>query len=140
MEASEQGAWAETAADGWSEMPELREFMLAFGRVVAAAEGAHAFVAEIDGRMVATGAMMIHEGVALLAGASTVLAGRRQGAQTALLARRLAHAAAAGCDIAMMGALPGSGSQRNAERNGFRLAYTRLKWRRPLREPRTGVL
>jgi len=29
-----------------------------------------------------------------------------------------------------MGALPGSGSQRNAERNGFRIAYTRIKWRR----------
>ena len=28
-----------------------------------------------------------------------------------------------------MGALPGSGSQRNAERNGFRIAYTRIKWR-----------
>jgi hypothetical protein len=27
-----------------------------------------------------------------------------------------------------MGALPGSGSQRNAERNGFRIAYTRTKW------------
>jgi hypothetical protein len=29
----------------------------------------------------------------------------------------------------MMGALPGSASQRNAERNGFRIAYTRIKWR-----------
>jgi hypothetical protein len=29
-----------------------------------------------------------------------------------------------------MGAQPGSGSQRNAERNGFRIAYTRIKWRR----------
>jgi len=33
-----------------------------------------------------------------------------------------------GCDIAMMAALPGSASQRNAERNGFRIAYTRTKW------------
>jgi hypothetical protein len=29
----------------------------------------------------------------------------------------------------MMGALPGSSSQRNAERLGFRIAYTRTKWR-----------
>jgi len=28
-----------------------------------------------------------------------------------------------------MGALPGSPSQRNAERQGFRIAYTRNKWR-----------
>jgi hypothetical protein len=28
----------------------------------------------------------------------------------------------------MMGALPGSQSQKNAEKNGFRIAYTRTKW------------
>jgi hypothetical protein len=42
----------------------------------------------------------------------------------------LRYAAAHGCDIAMMGASPGSDSQRNAEREGFRIAYTRLKWKR----------
>jgi hypothetical protein len=30
----------------------------------------------------------------------------------------------------VMAARPGSASQRNAERHGFRIAYTRLKWRR----------
>jgi len=64
----------------------------------------------------------------LLAGASTVPEGRRQGAQLALLDARLRHAAAHGCDLAMMCAAPGSASQRNAERNGFRIAYTRTKW------------
>ena len=34
-----------------------------------------------------------------------------------------------GCDLAMMVAVPGSDSQRNAERNGFRIAYTRTKWK-----------
>jgi hypothetical protein len=33
-----------------------------------------------------------------------------------------------GCDLAMMVAVPGSDSQRNAERKGFRIAYTRAKW------------
>jgi hypothetical protein len=28
-----------------------------------------------------------------------------------------------------MGADPGSGSQRNAERQGFRIGYTRTKWK-----------
>jgi GNAT superfamily N-acetyltransferase len=67
---------------------------------------------------------------ALLAGASTVPAWRGRGAQGALLGARLRHAAALGCDVAMMGALPGSASQRNAERQGFRIAYTRMKWHR----------
>jgi hypothetical protein len=30
--------------------------------------------------------------------------------------------------IEVAGALPGSGSQRNAEKNGFSIAYTRTKW------------
>jgi hypothetical protein len=33
-----------------------------------------------------------------------------------------------GCDVAMMVAEAGSVSQRNAERQGFRVAYTRTKW------------
>ena len=70
------------------------------------------------------------DGVAFLAGASTIPEGRRHGAQLALLHQRLRDGADAGCDIAMMGALPGSASQRNAERHGFRIAYTRVKWKR----------
>ena len=68
--------------------------------------------------------MHLRDGVAHLAGASTIPEGRRRGAQLALLDERLRFAAANGCDIALMGAAPGSGSQRNAERHGFRIAYT----------------
>jgi hypothetical protein len=74
--------------------------------------------------------LILHEGMALLAGASTVADARRRGLQAALLTARLAHAAELRCDLAMMGAPPGSSSQRNAERNGFRIAYTRIKWRK----------
>jgi hypothetical protein len=129
----ENEAWAQAAGEGWGEFPELEAFMRAFGRVIASSDGALSYVAEINGRIAATAAMMLHGGVALLAGASTISSARRQGAQAALLAVRLQDAADRGCDVAMMAAQPGSGSQRNAERNGFRIAYTRLKWRRPAR-------
>ena len=76
------------------------------------------------------GGVAIHDGVAMLAGASTDPAFRGRGAQAALLDVRLAYAESAGCDIAMMGALPGSASQRNGERQGFRIAYTRIKWQK----------
>jgi hypothetical protein len=66
----------------------------------------------------------------LFAGASTVPNARRQGAQQALLDARLRFAAEHGCKVAAICATPGSGSQRNAERHGFQVAYTRLKWRR----------
>jgi GNAT superfamily N-acetyltransferase len=126
----EAEVWAETAAHGWGETAELRDFILNLGRISAAAEGIDSFFAEIDGRPVGTGALSMRDGVALLAGASTIPDARNRGAQNALLEARLQHAAQNGCDLAMMCASPGSTSQRNAERRGFRVAYTRIKWAR----------
>ncbi len=127
----ELSAWAETSALGWGESPELAAFMRDFGNITGRSHGVSCFVADLEGQRVGTGAMAMHGGVALLAGASTILAFRGRGAQTALLEARLAYAADHGCDLAMMGAAPGSTSQTNAERQGFRIAYTRLKWQRP---------
>jgi GNAT superfamily N-acetyltransferase len=130
VEAGEEEIWAQTSADGWaSEMAELGEFMFNLGRVSAGAKGGFPFLAELDGDPVSTGMLFIYDGVAILAGASTVPAGRRKGAQSALLDARLKFAGAQGCKLAMMGASPGSQSQRNAEKNGFRIAYTRTKWK-----------
>jgi GNAT superfamily N-acetyltransferase len=126
----EHELWARTSARGWSEFPEVAGMMYELALVSAKRPGTVSFLAELDGRPVATGGLGIHEGVALLAGASTVPEERRQGAQSALLEARLRHAAERGCDLALMGALPGSASQRNAERQGFRIAYTRAKWGR----------
>jgi hypothetical protein len=121
-------AWTRTAAEGWSEFPEVEDFMRDIGRLNVGRADATCFVAEAEGRSIATGVLGIHAGVALLAGASTIPSGRRQGAQLALLDARLRFAASRGCDLAMMCASPGSASQRNAERHGFRVAYTRIKW------------
>jgi GNAT superfamily N-acetyltransferase len=127
----EYDLWAQTAARGWSsESPELTDFMLELSKVSAQRAGSLSFVAELGGEAIATGALSICDGVALLAGASTIPEARKQGAQLALLETRLQVAAERGCDLAMMGALPGSPSQRNAERQGFRIAYTRIKWKK----------
>jgi GNAT superfamily N-acetyltransferase len=129
--AAEAEHWAATAAQGWAaESPALGEFVRALGRVNATASGNHCFLAELDGQAIGTGAMFLHEGVAMLAGASTIPSARRLGAQRALLAARLRFARESGCDLATMGAAPGGASQRNAERQGFRIAYTRIKWGR----------
>ena len=106
--------------------------MLTFSRVSARKTSGHSFIAEFSGEAIAAGGLTIHAGVALFAGASTVPEGRRKGAQNALLTARLHFAVKNGCDIAMMCALPGGASQRNAERQGFRIAYTRMKWRKRL--------
>ena len=122
----EADLYARLAARGWSEFPEVQPFIEGFART--SLERATCFVAEINGTPIAAAALFLHDGVALLAGASTVPEGRRRGAQLALLDTRLRFAASNGCDLAMMCAAPGSASQRNAERNGFRIAYTRTKW------------
>lgn len=124
----EQELWTKTSAQGWSEFPELVDFLKDIGQVSARQQRAHSFLAELDGQPVATGVLIISEGIALLAGASTIPEGRKQGAQLALLEHRLRYGSEHGCDLAMMGAEPGSASQRNAERHGFRIAYTRIKW------------
>ena len=130
IQTGEEPVWAETAAQGWGETPELAAFMRAFGLVSAHARRTECWLAEIDGSLVGAAAFALHDGVALLAGASTVPAWRGRGAQGALLAARLRSAAEQGADLAMMVTEPGSASQRNAERLGFRVAYTRTKWAR----------
>lgn len=125
--------WAETAFVGWSEFEEVADFLKELGQVSAESDSLK-FFAELDGKPIATGALIIANDVALLAGASTVPAARRQGAQLALLEGRLRYAATQGCTVGMIVAQPGSGSQRNAERHGFRIAYTRTKWGQDLQQ------
>lgn len=118
--------WAAVAAQGWASVGEFTGLM----QLVASIPCVYPFFAKINGFPIATAALNIQDDVALLAGGSTIPEGRHRGAQRALLQARLWHAEGLGCQIAMMGAEPGSSSQRNAEREGFRIAYTRIKWRR----------
>jgi hypothetical protein len=118
-----------TFAAGWSELVEYADFMLDMARISAITTGNVPCIADLEGQAVACGTLSIRDGVALFAGASTIPAFRRRGAQQALLEARFRYAREMGCDLAMMAADPGSGSQRNAERQGFRIAYTRTKWK-----------
>jgi hypothetical protein len=121
--------WSEISARGWShEHPEFQSFLLDFAKIITARDDNACFVAEFDGVPGAAGAMSSHEGVALFAGTATVPELRRRGLQGAMLHERMRYAWEHDCDLAMMVALPGSESQCNAERKGFRIAYTRTKW------------
>jgi len=121
--------WARTSTRGWAhEHPELTEFLGQMGAMVAASRQTRCFLAELDGEPGAAGVVCLHEGVALFGGSATVPELRRRGLQSALLRERMRFAFEHGCDLAMMVAAPGSDSQRNAERKGFRIAYTRTKW------------
>lgn len=128
--ADEELTLAEIVTRGFVETIELPQMLVDLFRASFHAPGTHSFVAEIDGTVIAGGSLKINDNLALLAGASTLPEFRRRGAQTALLAYRLRFAAQHGCDLASVTTLPGSNSQRNAERNGFQVAYTRTKWLR----------
>ena len=126
---AEADLWAETAAAGWaSEGKELAEFILGLGKIASRTSGGVPFLAELDGRPIAAGSLGMYGEVCILGGASTIPESRRQGAQNALLNARLSYARERGCTLAMICALPGSQSQKNAQKNGFNIAYTRIKW------------
>jgi GNAT superfamily N-acetyltransferase len=124
--------WGHVSARAWAhEHPELWEFLLQVGAISAARKHSVCFLAELDSTPGAAGVLCMHDGVALFGGCATIPELRRRGLQMALLRERMRYAFDHGCDLAMMVAQPGSDSQRNAERNGFRIAYTRIKWRLP---------
>ena len=141
----EFGTWLDVVAEGsvhpdtqgvpWHE-EFSREAIIAAERDSAAA-GDMRYAALRDGVIVGGATMRISEGVAQLTGAATVPAHRRRGVQTALLSARLADAAAAGCDVAVITTQPGSKSQQNAQRQGFDLLYTRAVL---VKQPGTAVL
>lgn len=122
--------WAHISARGWTqEHPEFLDFLLQSAAISTAREDSFCFLGEVDGQPGAAGVLCIHGGVALFGGSATIPELRRRGLQSALLEERMRYAVDHGCDLAMMVAEAGSNSQRNAERKGFHVAYTRMKWR-----------
>lgn len=129
----ELDAWLEVVTTGFAHPDEQgviphedfpREIIERAERDFVAA-GARTYLALRDGIVAGGGGLRITDGVAQLVGAATSPEHRRRGVQTALLATRLADAAAEGCDIAVVTTAPGSKSQQNVQRQGFHLLYTR---------------
>jgi len=86
------------------------------------------FVAVVDGKPVAcgTGVVIREHRVFALGGAGTLAAYRGRGLQTALLCARMKAALEAGCEYAVVVTQGGTTSQRNAERLGLQVAYSKV--------------
>ena len=129
----EFGAWLDVVADGVAHpdtqgVPSHEEFpreVVERAERDFAAAGVVRYVALRDGVIAGGASFRLTEGIAQLTGAATAPAHRRRGIQTALLSARLADAAKAGCDVAVVTTQPGSKSQQNVQRRGFDLLYTR---------------
>jgi GNAT superfamily N-acetyltransferase len=127
----EREHWARMQADlFFPDDKAAGDAFLPTSRLLANARGYRCYLAtsDVTGETVAGAAIcVVPEGrVACLGGAATLPAHRGRGLQAAMLRRRLADAAAAGCDLAYVSTLPGTGSHRNVERAGFTEAYRRV--------------
>lgn len=119
--------FARAVASAFSEGKEPSEELTDIFRVFFHQSNASCFGALVDGVPAGAGTLFIQENVAELGGAGTLPQFRGRGIQSDLLKARCAHARAAGCTEAMVTTAPDTISQRNAERNGFRVAYRRFK-------------
>jgi hypothetical protein len=99
-----------------------------------ASPGLRRYLAWIDGTPAAAAALYTCEGTGLLAGAATLPPFRRHGCQAALIARRLADAAA-DSDLVVATAAAGSASQENLARHGFDTTHHRTLWRQHDKTP-----
>lgn len=117
--------WAEVLVEGFAEFGELPTSL--FEPYGLMAHGLN-FLAYVDGEVAggASGTLYPEHQLAAIFGAATLPKFRRRGVQNALFQARLRDAKATGCELAVVCTQPASGSQRNAERNGFRLAYTKV--------------
>ncbi len=121
----EEHLWARTVGCGFLEKDELTPEEMDVGRAIWHMPGSRCYLTFSGNRAVAAGAMAAHSGLATLFADSTMMGFRGAGLQGALIRERLRVAAEERCDLATASTLPGSGSQRNYERNGFRVAYTK---------------
>jgi len=125
--ADEVDVWSHTVGHGFFEHSELTSEEMDVGRAICAMPGAMWYLATLESGELACGAALaVHGGLATLFADSTIAAHRRRGVHRELIAARLNEAMAEGCDLATASAMPGSGSQRNYERAGFEVVYTRV--------------
>ncbi|HEX8000442.1 MAG TPA: GNAT family N-acetyltransferase [Pyrinomonadaceae bacterium] len=130
-DASDADAWIQSVSRGYAGRDDaLMTAELRIATVFFHEPETRCFLSLVDGEPAGGGAMFIHEGLAAFFSGSTIPAMRGRGAQTALLHARLRAAREAGCDLALIKTAPGNASQRNVQRAGFRLAYTKVTMRR----------
>jgi hypothetical protein len=122
----EDDVWAHVLGEGFFEKSELADEEMDVGRDLFRMPGAICYLASVDGQPAAGAALSVRDGLATLCADGTIARFRRLGLQSELIAARLNEALAQGCDLATASTAPGSQSQRNYERMGFAVAYTKV--------------
>lgn len=124
--ASDSAIYARTTATGFFGREHITAEEYKIGEILFQMKCSTPLLALVDGATVGACGMSVRNGVASFFGDATLSAHRRGGVQSALIGARLRLAAEAGCEFATAGTQPGSPSQRNYQRLGFEVAYTRV--------------
>ena len=135
----EMELWTLTVAQGFAENYPVTEEIIRIMKVFGLSRGMECYLASIAGKVAGGATLSLRGKIAGLFGASTLPDFRKRGVQAALLRARLRRAAEARCEIAMSLAQPGSHSQRNISRLGFRTLYTRVKFEREVKNGRGKI-
>jgi GNAT superfamily N-acetyltransferase len=122
--------WTLTVAQGFSEHFPVTQEILSVMKMFALGKNTECLLATVNGRVAGGATLAIRGRIAGFFGASTLPDFRKRGVQTALLRARMELATAAHCELAVSLARPGSQSERNITRQGFRCLYTRAKFER----------
>jgi len=131
-EPDEAQMYARLVAEGFDDTARVTQALINVVEAFFRRGSGRCFLTFVDGQAAGGGSVAINDGIAELYGASTLIRFRGRGAQTALLNARMTWAVKRGCAMATTTTAPGTTSQRNFERAGFRVVYSRTKMiRRP---------
>jgi len=122
----ERALWARANIEGFVAPLDPTPAHLHLAQLMAAQTDMTLLLALVDGQLAGSSALRIRDTDAWLLADSTLPDYRRRGVQQALQRHRLGLGLEAGCEVAFTEARPGSSSQRNMERLGFRVLYTRV--------------
>ena len=118
--------YARTVVTGFFGRDEITDEEYKIGRILFHMKSATPLLAYVDGVAAGGCCFSFRNSVASFFGDATLTRFRGKGVHEATIAARLRLAAEAGCEVATAGTQPGSGSQRNYQRLGFEVAYTRV--------------
>lgn len=124
----EGAAWSRMVIMGFAdgEPPPGDDLLRLFTAFLDARRATAWAVCSPEGELASGGIVSVLGKTAMFYGDATLPQHRGRGYQSAIIAARVRQAARAGCDLAVACTAPGSTSQKNYERAGFRVVYTKM--------------
>ena len=126
----EESIWARVVNQGFTDRDDVSAEAIAMALPSTRAQKIRCVLAWQRETVVGASAMGVHDGIASLFGSAVRVGARRRGVQRAFIRERLAFAREHACDLVTACTLPGTGSQRNLERWGLRVAYPKVLMQR----------